>query len=398
MLGWTSVIYFCVILLFLSECGSLVVKTLDSSSSSLSGSSDSRYSSSYDQDRTNKKFIPVYHWSSSSSGESSSDACCGSQNITLSETEKSSSSESMVLIKIPKKFLLSFPRGCRCKTPHKKHSQRDRYKPRKSSTKTVTTDGCNKNTTDIKPKCKDGKSRKTYKYSGHEVTTKLITIKNSVDLREQVKTPQFQKTVNEIFDKTLEQYRNMAKTSGKISIKFEDLENNFTMTFFRYEVHGKIYASDGKLKDLSTLYRSDNVVTETDNKYLNFTVPLVIKNMIIDFGYCEVSFMRFKKRGTARGHVGHNLITVQLAVPSLHVCSVHLNKVELTDFSKLTIDMSGLGLLDNFHKRAANSIMADHTQKYKHSIEKRLSSVLRTVFENIDLCPFINELKNFGKH
>lgn len=387
---WTSAIYFCTTLLSLPEYGSSVTNTLASSSSL--ESSNSRYSSSYDRYRKNIKYIPIYRWSSSSSSQSSGEDCCTSQsNITPSKSEKSSSSESMILVKIPKKFLLSFP-GCQCKTSHKKDRHRGSHK--KQVSKANTTDGFNKYSIVTKLKHKNKSQRNHH----HEDTTKLTTIRNSVALCEQVKTPQFQKATNEIFDKTLEEYRNRAKNTGKISIKFEDLEKNFTMTFFRYEVHGKMLAWNGKLKDLSTLYRSGNVLTETDNKYLNFTVPLVLKNMIIDFEYCEVTFMRYRRQGTAKGHVGHNLITVQLAVPLLQACSIHLNKVELTDFSRLTIDMIGLGLLDNFHKRAANSIMADHTKKYKHSIEKRLSSVLRTVFESTDLCNFINDLKNFGTH
>lgn len=266
----------------------------------------------------------------------------------------------MTLIKIPKPFLLLFP-NYRNRTSNKKHNHCDCHK---SSTKSYTTNSCIKNTSDIKIKYKTDNCLKTYE-NHYEDTTKSITIKNSVHLREQVKTQKCQKAVNEIFDKALEQYRNTVRTTGKISIKFEDLEKNFTMKFFRYEVHARMHVSGGKLKDLSTLYRSGNVITKTDNKYLNFTVPLVIKNMIIDFDYCEVSFMRFTKRGTAKGFVRHNLITVQLAVPLLQACAVHLNRVELTAFSKVTIDMSGLGLMDHFHKRAANSIMADHMKSIK---------------------------------
>lgn len=405
MLRWILAVFFCATLLSISKYRLLATNTLDSSNSL--GSSETRQSSSYyhpnKRTKVNKKYVPLYEWSSSGSSQSCSGVQCSlRKNMTLYESEKSSSSESMILIKIPKKHLLSFP-ICQCKTgsrrrskSHKKHSHHDRHKTHNTSaTESNEIDGYNKNKHDTKLKYEHKKYHNTHGKHHQKDTAEQTTVETFVDFSKTVKTPQFRKAVNEIFDITLEKYRNTAKTTGKISITFEDIEHNFTMKFFRYELHGKMHACDGKLKDLSTLYRSGDVRVETDNKYLNFTVPLVLKNMIIDFDHCEVKFMSFVKRGTAKGHVGHNLITIKLAIPLLHACSVHLNKVELTDLSKLSIDMRGLGLLDTFHRRAADSIMADHTRKYKPSIEKRLTSVLRTVFENTNLCNYIDELKKF---
>lgn len=403
MINWILAVFFCATLLSVSEHGLSATNTLGRSN--FPRSPETRQSSSYHPDKrnnVNKKYVPLDEGSYSGNSQSCSGVQCSlPTNMTFYESEKSSSSESMVLIRIPKKYLLSIP-FCQCKTgshrrsdSHKKHSHRDRHKIHGTSTiETNAIDRYNKNIHDTKLKYKHKKSLNKHGKHHHE----CITVETFVDFSRTVKTPQFQKAVNEIFDKTLEKYRNTANVTGKISIKFEDIEHNFTMKvpLFRYEIHGKMHACDGKLKDLSTLYRSGDVHAETDNKYLNFTVPLVLKNMIIDFDHCEVRCMGFVRRGTAKGHVGHNLITVKLAMPLLHACSVHLNKVEMTDLNKLSVDMNGFGFIDKFHRRAADSIMIDHTTKYKPSIEKRLTSVLRTVFENTNLCNYVDELKKFG--
>lgn len=195
--------------------------------------------------------------------------------------------------------------------------------------------------------------------------------------------------INWILDKFLTEYRKSTIRNDKSVMQLDDIKEEFTKVVFFVEVEGSFEAKEGSLKNLSTIYRTqDASLVESGGKVI-MDVHLGLKDLEIYFNHYRITFFNIDETGTVKMGVGSNSVHLQLAITYNSECLVTLTELKFDELGDFNISLTGLSVLDSFADNISEWILNTFKNLYIPTLERSLFTEMSKAVADADICHYL---------
>lgn len=180
--------------------------------------------------------------------------------------------------------------------------------------------------------------------------------------------------LNKIVDGLLDSLRADIIERGKDKISIPDMHKTFQKKVGFLKVKGEFDGEDGWVKNLSTVYRTADVVASSYGNWISVSCGFGLGHLEVGYDKYQAKFMRIGPHGKIRGIIGKNSILLNATVILAgHECSLTLNELVLNQFGGLSLNVTGLGPINWLFSKISTWVL----QHFKSEIKGKIESTLR---------------------
>lgn len=180
--------------------------------------------------------------------------------------------------------------------------------------------------------------------------------------------------LNKIVDGLLDSLRADIIERGKDKISIPDMHKTFQKKVGFLKVKGEFDGEDGWVKNLSTVYRTADVVASSYGNWISVSCGFGLGHLEVGYDKYQAKFMRIGPHGKIRGIIGQNSILLNATVTMAgHECSLTLNELVLNQFGGLSLNVTGLGPINWLFSKISTWVL----QHFKSEIKGKIESTLR---------------------
>jgi hypothetical protein len=180
--------------------------------------------------------------------------------------------------------------------------------------------------------------------------------------------------LNKIVDGLLDGLRTDIIERGKDKISIPDIHKTFHKKVGFLKVKGEFDGEDGWVKNLSTVYRTADVVASSYGNWISVSCGFGLGYLEVGYDNYHAKFMRIGPHGKISGIIGKNSILLNATVTlDGHECSMTLNELVLNQFGGLNLNVTGLGPLNWLLSKISTWLL----QHFKSEIKGKIESTLR---------------------
>lgn len=195
--------------------------------------------------------------------------------------------------------------------------------------------------------------------------------------------------INWILDTFLIEYRASTIRNGKCELKLDDIKEEFERKVFIVDIYGTFEATQGRLKNLSTIYRTgDATLTESGGKVI-VDAHLGLKELQIYFNRYKVHFFNLDEKGTIKANVGQNSVHVELEITYKPKCSVTLTRLNIDTLDDIAVEITGLSLLDRLADNISSWVINSSQNVYRPQLEDSLFVQMSKAVVDADICHYL---------
>lgn len=200
------------------------------------------------------------------------------------------------------------------------------------------------------------------------------------------------------FDKFISEYKQQLHNSEYSELFIGSLEKNAPANVLAMPLQGSFSAKHVILRDMSTLYRSEQAnLTARCEGYLmgndaditfELSTQLALHDFQITFAYL-LNFLQLNAEGSALIKVKENSIYVQYSMILHPACAVKLEKLRVEEMSDVEVDVTGLSIAGPFVGALSSWLVEGLLNMRRSNIEAALFRELHKATENINLCHYL---------
>lgn len=180
--------------------------------------------------------------------------------------------------------------------------------------------------------------------------------------------------LNKIVDGLLDGLRTDIIEQGKDKISIPNIHETFHKKVGFIKVKGEFDGEDGWVKNLSTVYRTADVVASSYDNWISVSCGFGLGYLEVGYDRYHAKFMRIGPHGKISGIIGKNSILLNATVTLAgHKCTMALNELVLNQFTGLHLNVTGLGPLNWLFSKISTWIL----QHFKSEIKGKIESTLR---------------------
>lgn len=192
--------------------------------------------------------------------------------------------------------------------------------------------------------------------------------------------------INWILDTFLTEFRASTIKQGKSVIKLDDIQKQFEKEIFLVDIYGSIEATEGQLKNISTVYRTGNATLTESEDNIIVDVHLGLQELEIYFNHFELNFFNLDESGTIKATVDHNSIYMELDITYKPECSVKLTNLKIDALDNISVTITGLSLLDYLTSNITSWILNITHNLYRPQLESSLFTEMSKAIADADIC------------
>lgn len=192
--------------------------------------------------------------------------------------------------------------------------------------------------------------------------------------------------INWILDKFLSEYRKSTIESGNCEIKLDDIHEEFERILFIVYIYGTFDATNGRLKNLSTIQRTgDATLNESGGKVI-VGDHLELQDLQIYFKKFKIFFFNIDDGGSIQATIRENSVYMELTIAYKPECSVTLTKLHLEKLDNIDVEVTGLSYLSHFADNISSWVINNTQNFYRAQLESVLFSEMSQAVIDADIC------------
>ncbi|PSN51754.1 hypothetical protein C0J52_05261 [Blattella germanica] len=165
--------------------------------------------------------------------------------------------------------------------------------------------------------------------------------------------------------------------TGRDEIVLPNVDESFITKVLYIPITGEFKTEDGWLKNLSTIYRTGEVVSTMSLKSITLKCDLGLK--VMEFGYHKyyAELLGIGVRGSMTGSIAADSITIKISLAYVNgSCTAHLDSLKVTRLSGIDVTLTGwdgFGWLLSF---IANCVSGSYRNNIITAVEQMLSQTV----------------------
>ncbi|XP_067011484.2 uncharacterized protein [Anabrus simplex] len=191
--------------------------------------------------------------------------------------------------------------------------------------------------------------------------------------------------LNDLVDFIIDVTNHNIKARGKANMTIPDISEEFSKTEFGIEVNGEFTATDGWFNDLSSLYRTADVVVSRSENTLSIRFGIALRKIQFGFGHYEAKLSGMDVGGQVTGEVKSNSMSVKVSttINDDNTCTISLDDFKMNELGDIDLNITGLGapqwLVNKISSWLIDMYKDDIIQKVQNEIMSQVNGVLSRV-------------------
>jgi hypothetical protein len=190
---------------------------------------------------------------------------------------------------------------------------------------------------------------------------------------------------NKIVDDLLDSLRVDIIKHGKDRIRVPDIDETFTKKVYFIKVKGEFKGENGWVENLSTIYRTADVVATSYGKWLSLSCGFGLRHLEVGYDTYRAKFMGLAPHGQINAIINKNSVLLKATVSwANHNCTTTLNELVLDRFGGFKLKVTGLGPMNWLLSKIGTWVLQHFESEIKDRVESTLREELETKLDHFN--------------